>query len=128
MADFLQTIGQQQQLSEAAQKKAGLSQGAKMGEEHETFMKEILRMLDSKEIDVAQPQSFLKMEVYNRLDEVWKGKVDLALVNIANLLGHIVEFRLSKNTPDEAPELESMISSLWQMKQRIEDTHDVFKF
>lgn len=128
MADFLKTIGQQQPLSEAVQKKAGQSQGAKMGEEHETFMKEILRMLDSKEIDVAKPQSFLKMEIYNRLDEQWKGKVDLALVNIANLLGHIVEFRLSKKTPDESPELQSMIEYLWQMKQRIEDTHDVFKF
>jgi len=128
MADFLQTIGQQQPLSEAAQKKAGQSQGAKMGEEHEAFMKTILRMLDSKEIDVAKPQTFLKMDVYNRLDEQWKGKVDLALVNIANLLGHIVDFRLSKQTPDESSELQSMIEYLWQMKQRIEDTHDVFKF
>ena len=128
MADFIQTIGQQSDLSEEQQKKVGQSVGAKMGEAHEAFMKEILRMLDSKEIDVAKPQSFLKMEIYNRLDEQWKGKVDLALVNIANLLGHIVEFRLSKQTPDESPELESMISSLWQMKQRIEDTHDVFKF
>lgn len=128
MADFLQTIGQQQPLSEADQKKAGQSVGAKMGEEHEAFMKTILRMLDAKEIDALKPQSFLKMDIYNRLDEMWKGKVDLALINIATLLGHIVDFRLSKKTPDESPELESMISSLWQMKQRIEDTHDVFKF
>ncbi|MFH0851688.1 MAG: hypothetical protein V1876_02975 [Candidatus Peregrinibacteria bacterium] len=128
MTDFLQTIGQQTSLSEAAQKKAGQSQGAKMGDAHETFMKTILHMLDSKTIDVSRPQSFLKMEVYNRLDEMWKGKVDLALVNIADLLGHIVDFRLSKQTPDESPELQSMIDHLWQMKQRIEETHDVFKF
>lgn len=128
MADFVQTIGQQVTLSEEQQKKMTQSKGAKMGEEHEAFMKEILRMLDSKEIDVNKPQSFLKMEVYNRLDEQWKGKVDLALVNIATLLGHIVSFRLSKKTPDESPELQSMIEYLWQMKQRIEETHDVFKF
>ena len=128
MADFIQTIGQQSDLSEEQQKKVGQSKGALMGEEHEQFMQEILRMLDSKEMDVTKPQSFLKMEIYNRLDEQWKGKVDLALVNIATLLGHIVEFRLSKKTPDQSPELESMIASLWQMKQRIEETHDVFKF
>lgn len=128
MADFLQTIAQQTHLSEERQKQISQSQGAKMGAEHEAFMKTILRMLDSKEIDVSKSESFLKMDVYNRLDEEWKGKVDLALVNIATLLGHIVEFRLSKKTPDESPELQSMISSLWQMKQRIEDTHDVFKF
>ena len=85
-------------------------------------------MLDQKEIDVMKPASFLKMEVYNRLDEEWKSRVDLALVNIATLLSHIVEFRLSKKTPDQSPELESMISTLWLMKQRIEETHDVFKF
>lgn len=128
MADFIQTIGQTVNLSEEQQKKMGQSVGAKMGEEHEAFMKTILRMLDSKEIDVSKPQSFLKMEVYNRLDEIWKGKVDLALLNIATLLGHIVDFRLSKKTPDESPELQSMIEHLWQMKQRIEETHDVFKF
>ncbi|MDD5041671.1 MAG: hypothetical protein PHX87_04680 [Candidatus Peribacteraceae bacterium] len=128
MADFLQTIGQTKNLSEAAQKKAGQSSAQKMGAEHESFMKDVLRLIDSREIDIAKPQSFLNMDVYNRLDEQWKGKVDLALVNIDDLLGHIVEFRLSKKTPDESPELQSMISHLWQMKQRIEDTHDVFKF
>jgi hypothetical protein len=128
MTDFLQTIGQQHPLSEEQQKKIGQSVGAKMGEEYEMFMKKILRMLDGGEIDVSKPQSFLKMDVYNRLDEQWKSKVDLALVNIANLLGHIVSFRLSKKTPDESPELQSMIEYLWQMKQRVEETHDVFKF
>ncbi|MDO8468357.1 MAG: hypothetical protein Q7S29_01200 [Candidatus Peribacter sp.] len=128
MADFIQTIGQQVDLSEAAQVKAGQSTASKMGDAHESFMKEVLRLIDTKEIDVSNAQSFLKMEVYNRLDEMWKSKVDLALVNIADLLRHIVEFRLSKKTPDEAPELQSMIEYLWQMKQRIEDTHDVFKF
>lgn len=128
MDDFLQTIGSQSPLSEEQQKKVGQSKGSKMGDAHERFMKEILRMLDQKEIDVTKPESFLKMDVYNQLDEEWKGKVDLALVNIADLLGHIVEFRLSKKTPDESPELQSMIEHLWQMKQRIEETYDVFKF
>lgn len=128
MPDFVKTIAQQPDLSEEQQKKAGQSVGAKMGEEHEQFMQTVLRMLDSKEIDVAKPGTFLKMEVYNALDEEWKDKADLALANIADLMHHIVEFRVSKATPDESPELQSMIEHLWQMKQRIEETHDVFKF
>jgi len=128
VADFIRTIGSQTPLSEEQQRKVGQVKGTQMGADHERFMKEILRMLDQKEIDVMKPASFLKMEVYNRLDEEWKSRVDLALVNIATLLSHIVEFRLSKKTPDQSPELESMISTLWLMKQRIEETHDVFKF
>lgn len=128
MADFLQTIGQQAPLSDASQIKAGQSATEKMGDQHENFMKGVLRLIDSGEIDLNKPQSILKMEIYNRLDEMWQSKVDLALVNIVNLLTHIVAFRISKKTPDESTELESMIEHLWQMKQRIEETHDVFKF
>lgn len=128
MADFLATIGQQIPLSEAAQVKAGQSTASKMGTKHESFMKEVLRLIDSKEIDLNKPQSILKMEVYNALDEEWQSKVDRALINVCNLLSHIVAFRISKKTPDESTELQSMIEYLWQMKQRIEETHDVFKF
>ncbi len=128
MKDFMSTIQGQPELSEEQQKKVGQSVGGKMGDEHEKFVQTILRMLDNHEIDVTKPETFLKLEVYNRLDEGWRGKVDLALVNIASMLNHIVEFRLSKKTPDESPELQSMIEHLWQMKQRIEETHDVFKF
>ncbi|MFH1444730.1 MAG: hypothetical protein ABIG34_05085 [Candidatus Peregrinibacteria bacterium] len=128
MKDFISTIQGQPELSEEQQKKVGQSVGGKMGDDHEKFVQTILRMLDNHEIDVTKPETFLKLEVYNQLDEEWRGKVDLALVNIASLLNHIVEFRLSKKTPDESPELQSMIEHLWQMKQRIEETHDVFKF
>lgn len=128
MADFLATIGQALPLSEAAQVKAGQSTGSKMGDAHEKFMKEVLRLIDVKEIDLTKPQSILRLDVYDALDEAWQSKVDRALIDIVNLLGHIVAFRISKQTPDESPELQSMIDHLWQMKQRIEATHDVFKF
>lgn len=128
MVDFTQTIRQSSALSEAQQRKVGQPVAAKMTTEHEDFIKTILALIERKEIDLQTLESFLKMEVYNALDDAWKAKVDIALVNIANLLTHIVEFRKSKFTPDESPELESMIEHLWQMKQRIEETYDVFKF
>jgi len=128
MADFNQFAQANQDLSVEEQHRLGQSTAAKMGTEHEVFMKLVLKLIDSKEIDVLHPETFLKKEVYDALNEEWRGKTDLALFNIANLLTRIVEFRVSSRTPDESPELQSMIEHLWQMKQRIEEKHDVFKF
>ena len=128
MTDFTSLYAKHKNLSEEAQKKAGKSTAAKMPDEHEAFMKKILQMLDKKEIDPRDPQSFLKKGAYEDLDDEWKTKVDRTLPNLADLLRIIVEFRVSKETPDESPELQTMIEHLWQMKQRIEEYYDVFKF
>ncbi|MDD5623732.1 MAG: hypothetical protein PHI23_03410 [Candidatus Peribacteraceae bacterium] len=128
MVDFSQTIASQKELSPEQQKHLGQSTAAKMDNEHEQFLKVILHLIDTKEIDVLHPESLLKKETYDTLSEEWKSKVDLALVNIVNLLSHIIDFRVSTHTPDESPELQSMIDHLWQMKQRIEEHYDVFKF
>lgn len=128
MTDFGSLYEKHKNLSEDAQKKAGKAIAGKMSDDHETFMKKVLKMLDKKEIDPRDPQSFLKMDVYNDLDDEWKTKVDLMLPNLARQLHIIVEFRLSKETPDESPQLENMIEHLWQMKERIEKDYDVFKF
>jgi hypothetical protein len=128
MADTTQSQQASQDLSVEEQVRLGQSTASTMSAEHETFMKLVLQLIDTKQIDVLHPETFLKKEVYDALDEEWRGKTDLALFNIANLLTRIVEFRVSTHTPNESPELESMIEHLWQMKQRIEEKHDVFKF
>ncbi len=130
MADFLTTItqGQKQNLTAEEQLNMGKAEAAPMDEKHNTFLKTILTMVDSGEIDVYKPETFLKREVYDKLDEMWRDKTDLALMNIANHLQNIYLFRVSKQTPDESPILAAMIDELWQMKQRIEEHHDVFKF
>ena len=130
MADFIQTMaqGQKANLSAADQKKMGEAAAAPMDDDHNKFLQTILTLIDKGEIDVYQPQTFLMHEVYDKLDEQWQDKTDLALMNIANLLQSIYLFRVSKQTPDESPILSQMIEELWQMKQRIEETHDVFKF
>lgn len=115
-------------MTEEEQKKIGQSTAAKMDSEHEDFLKTVLKLIDDKEIDPSKPQSLLKSSVYDTLDANWQAKVDISLMNISNLLEHIVGFRLSTHTPDESPELKGMIEQLWQMKQRIEKEHDVFKF
>lgn len=108
--------------------KIGQSKAQKMDDKHEGFMKEILRLIETKQIDLSRPRTFLNDAVYAGLSQTEQDQVDVALINISNLLTHIVEFRVSTHTPDESPELQSMIEHLWQMKQRIEEKHDVFKF
>ncbi len=130
MADFLTTIteGQKQNLTAEEQLNMGKAEAAPMDAKHNTFLETILTLVDSGEIDVYKPETFLKRDVYDKLDEQWRDKTDLALMNIANQLQNVYLFRVSKQTPDESPILSAMIDELWQMKQRIEEHHDVFKF
>ena len=131
MVDFRDAIQKHKGLGAAAQKKAGKAIHGKMGEEHDRFLLTVLGLLDSGDIDVTDARSLLRQKVYDKLPQEWKDQTDLALMNIAHLLEDIVEFRLSKLTPDESPQLQTMIEHLWQMKQRIESKgkgFDVFKF
>ncbi|MDD5751399.1 MAG: hypothetical protein PHS73_02665 [Candidatus Peribacteraceae bacterium] len=128
MSDFTQSLQAGQNLSEEQQVKLGQSTPAAMSAGHEQFLKTILTLIDSGEIDVLQPETYLNKSVYDALSEEEQNKVDAALMNIAGILTHIVDFRVSKFTPDASPELQSMIDHLWQMKSRIEEKEDVFKF
>lgn len=128
MADFAQTMTNTANLSTADQVKAGTPIAGDMTQEQKVFAETIAQLLESGEIDVTKPESFLNKEVYDALEPEWKTKTDLVMVNVAILLGHIYEFYRSKQTPDACPQLASMIEELHQMKQRIEVHADVFKF
>lgn len=128
MTDFTTLMGAHKDLTEEKQKQAGTVTAGSMNDEHANFLQTIIGMLDRKEIDSSDPQSLLKHDVYDKLPEEWRDKVNLALINIADQLRLVEEFYRSKATPNAAPQLQTMIEQLWQMKQRIEETHDVFKF
>ena len=129
MADFAKQMAKQtRELTEKEQKNAGTPIKGKMDDKHSIFLKTVIKLIDDKKIDVDDPQTFLKSDVYEKLDEEWKDKTDLSLVNIAGQLRLIYEFYKSKETPDESPQLQTMVEQLWQMKQKIEEQHDVFKF
>lgn len=125
---ILKAYEQHKDLSEAAQKKAGLPGGDDMEQEHKDFLQLVIGMLDRNEIDVYNPETFLKRDVYDALDATWRGKVDQAMLNIALQLRQIEAFYRDKKTPNASPELQNMIEHLWQMKSRIEEHHDVFVF
>ena len=129
MADFTSIMDEHQDLPESKQKKAGKAIAGDMDDEHKNFAALLVQMIQDKEIDAFAPQSFLNEKVYEILDSELKAKVDLVMLNIADFVRHIAEFVLSKKTPDESPQLQTMIEQLWQMKDRIEkECGDVFKF
>ncbi|MBU0766212.1 hypothetical protein KKF55_00265 [Patescibacteria group bacterium] len=127
--DFQTTMAKHQDaMTEDDQKKAGQAIAGDMDDEHKGFMQTVLGLIDSKEIDPLNAQSFLNQDVYGELDEKWKDTTDLALLNIANLIRSIDEVRKHSASPNESPQLQTMVDHLWQIKQRIEEHYDVFKF
>lgn len=115
-------------LSDIDQKKAGQAISGDMGQEYKVFVENVSKMLESGEIDVTRPETFLNSSIYEKLEPEWKSKTDTIIINMAILLTHIHGFYRSKQTPDACPQLETMIKQLWEMKQRIEVHADVFKF
>lgn len=116
-------------LGEEAQKQAGKAIAGTMKPEIEAFLNELLKLLESKAIDPGNPKSFLNAAVYDALKPEEKDRIDLALINLGHMLEDVIEFRLSKLTPDSSPQLETMIAGLLQTKTRIEEkAGDVFKF
>ena len=128
MPDFASQMTGTAPISEEQQKKIGQAFGGDMSDEHKNFCKTITTLFETGAIDVTKPESFLNQSVYDGLEQEWKTKTDMSLLNIATLLSHIYDFYKSKQTPDACPQLASMIDQLWEMKQRIEIHADVFKF
>ena len=129
MADFHSLVEQHKNLSEKDQKKAGQAIHGKMQPQHYAFLKLITGLIESGSIDVFKPETFFHTAIYKGLDASAKAKVDQASVNIADQLRRVYDFFKSKQTPDESPQLQTMIEHLFQMKERIENEHgDVFKF
>ena len=125
---FSQRVSNAQDIPLEQQLHAGAPITGTMDPKLEKFLHDLIKLIDEKQIDPYAPDSFLNKDVYDQLDEKWQGKVDLALVNMVDLVRKIEEYVRSKQTPDECPQYENMVASLLQMKDRLEEHHDVFKF
>lgn len=128
MNDFAAQVAAASDLSPEDQKKAGTPVAGSIDDEHRNFLKTLKTLIDNGEIRLDDPKSLLKMDVYEALDQEWKDKADLALFNCADQLRHIAGFISSAETPNESPQLQTMVEQLWQSKQQIEKHHDVFTF
>jgi methylaspartate ammonia-lyase len=130
MDDFASAIAQSAKnpLSEKEQKHAGTPVQGSLSPAHREFLQTIKQLIESKAIDPYTPKTFVKTDVYTELSEEWQDKTDLALMNIADLMKQLYELHIRTDTPDESPQYRTMIEQLFEMKQRIEQHHDVFKF
>ncbi len=118
----------QDSVSEDDQKKAGQAISGKMDKKHKEFIEGLIKLLDAGEINPLIPQSFVKKDVYDSMPEEWQEKTDLILINLTDDVRMIAEFWKSTETPDESPQLDTMVEALWNSKQKIEVEYDVFKF
>lgn len=129
MADLSSLYDEHKDLSDADAAKAGKAVAGSMGDEHTNFVKLVSQLVTSEEINPFQPETFFHKDIYAALPAESKQQVDLATINIADLLRHVADFYLSKETPNASPQLENMIEQLWVMKQRVENKYgDVYKF
>lgn len=128
MTDFYSKVAAAKDLTHADQKKAGTPVSGSIRKEHRDFLKTLKKLLDDGEINPDDAKSLLNMDVYDGLDESWKEKTDIMLMNVTQQLGLITQFMESAETPAESPQLQTMVEQLWQSKQQIEKHHDVFKF
>ncbi|MBP9773964.1 MAG: hypothetical protein KBD00_05070 [Candidatus Peribacteraceae bacterium] len=128
MSDFLQQMSDAPDLSTKDQKEMGKAQAGKISDDHLQFLQKILSLIDAGTIDPVRPETFIDKTKYDALPQEGKTKVDLSLVNIASQLQHVTEFHLSKHTPDESPQLETMISHLQDILERLEEVRSIFLF
>jgi hypothetical protein len=128
MSNFQSLIKKHQNYSEESQKQIAKAAEGKMNKKHTDFLKTLLSLIEEGKINPMAPESFINKKVYDNMPQEWKGKTDMALINIAHQIQRVTEFYKSKNTPDSSPHLQTMIEHLWLMKQRIEEKYDVFKF
>ncbi|MDP6575416.1 MAG: hypothetical protein QF755_02875 [Candidatus Peribacteraceae bacterium] len=127
--DYKKTMGAHQgNVTEDDQKKAGQAISGKMEDKHKQFILNLIKLIESGEINPMVPQTFVKKEVYDSMPEEWQDKTDLILVNLADEIRMVVDFWKSTETPDESPQLDTMVEALWHSKQKIEVEYDVFKF
>jgi len=127
--DYKKTMAaHQDSVSEDDQKKAGQAISGKMDKKHKEFIEGLIKLLDAGEINPLIPQSFVKKDVYDSMPEEWQEKTDLILINLTDDVRMIAEFWKSTETPDESPQLDTMVEALWNSKQKIEVEYDVFKF
>lgn len=119
MADLGSLYEAHKDLTEEQQRQVGKAVAGDMTASHTDFVKEIARMVTAGEINVFKTDTFFKSGAYEALSETDRAQVDLAMINLADLLRHVAEFYISKKTPDASPQLQQMIDQLWLMKERL---------
>lgn len=128
MPDYADAMANPPKLSEKKQVEMTKSDPQPMPDTHNDFIQKILKLVEQGVIDPLKPETLVNDDAYNKLNDEWQAKVDLASVNMAHQLQLIIDFYKSRHTPNESAELQNLIDYLWEMKQRIKEHEEVFTF
>lgn len=95
-------------------------------QKHEDYCKKIVDLLDTNKIDPDNAETLLNKDIYNALDEKKRGRVDMAAINILQLLSRI-KYIWDKDH-EESQQMRNIVDTVWLAKERIESEFgDVYK-
>ncbi len=98
--------------------------GSMDGKDQE-FLNLIISLIDDGKINLYQPSSLLKNEIYEKLDDKAKGEVDLAAMNMLNAIREIKG--LNDNGFQETFQMKNLVHRLRMNKEQLESADgDVF--
>ena len=98
--------------------------GSMDGKDQE-FLNLIISLIDDGKINLYQPSSLLKNEIYEKLDDKAKGEVDLAAMNMLNAIREIKG--LNDNGFKETFQMQNLVHRLRMSKEQLESADgDVF--
>ncbi len=100
------------------------STGSLDGKDQE-FLNLVISLIDDKKIDLYQPSTLINSGIYDKLDDLAKGKVDLESIN---MLAGIREMKgLYDNGFQDTYQMANLVHRLRLTKERLEETAgDVF--
>jgi len=100
------------------------STGSLDGKDQE-FLNLVISLIDDKKIDLYQPSTLINSEIYDKLDDLAKGEVDLESIN---MLAGIREMKgLYDNEFQDTYQMANLVHRLRLTKERLEETAgDVF--
>lgn len=99
---------------------APLSDPTGASEEDKEFLKMILEMIESGEIDMLKPKSLINEKVYNRLSEIEQGRTDLEALNILAAIRHIKELDEQEIGMDTF-QMKNLVERVKNTKERLEE-------
>jgi len=97
-----------------------LKNDAAMTQENRKFLSLLIKLIEDEKIELHTPDTLLNHEVYDKLDELKQGQVDLAAVNLLAVIREIKD--LYDAGFIETFQMENLVHRLKETKESIEES------
>ena len=92
-----------------------------VSDEDQAFLNDVIAKIESGQINIYVPSSLINSEVYDKLDEMKQGKVDL---NAMTLLSNVRQIKdLHEMGSMDTYQAQNIVNSCRLMKERVEQEH-----